>query len=79
MNPIKSDSYSNNVNNASTLMNIHLSNFIKDISDKFPNFSKLDTKSQFIWLMSSEDKILIQKVPFLLHNLNEERNGILNK
>ena len=79
MNPIKSDSYSNNVNNASTLLNIHLSNFIKDISVKFPNFSKLDTKSQFIWLMSSEDKILIQKVPFLLHNLNEERNGILNK
>jgi hypothetical protein len=29
------------------------SNFIKDIND---------TKSQFIWLMSSEDKILIQKV-----------------
>jgi hypothetical protein len=55
------------------------SNFIKDISDKFPNFSKLDTKSQFIWLMSSEDKILIQKVSSLLHSLNEERNSILNK
>ena len=55
------------------------SNFIKDISDKFPNFSKLDTKSQFIWLMSSEDKILIQKVSSLLHSLNEERNDILNK
>jgi hypothetical protein len=42
------------------------------ISDKFPNFSKLDTKSQFIWLMSSEDKILIQKVSSLLHSLNED-------
>jgi hypothetical protein len=47
--------------------------------DKFPNFSKLDTKSQFIWLMSSEDKILIQKVSSLLHSLNEERNNILSK
>ena len=46
--------------------------FIKDISDKFPNFSKLDTKSQFIWLMLSEDKILIQKVSSLLRRLNEE-------
>ena len=58
------------------------SNFIKDISDKFPNFSKLDTKSQFIWLMSSEDKILIQKVSSLFHtncSLNEEKNSILNK
>ena len=70
MNPI--DRYSNNVNNASTLMNIHLRNFIKYISDKFPNFSKLDTKSQFIWLMSSEDKILIQKVSSLLYSLNEK-------
>ena len=43
-------------------LNKRRSNFIKDISDKFPNFSKLDTKSQFIWLMSSEDKILIQQV-----------------
>ena len=29
--------------------------------------------------MSSEDKILIQKVFSLLHSLNEERNSILNK
>jgi len=49
------------------------SNLIKDISDKFTNFSKLDIKSQFIWLMSSEDKILIQKVSSLLHGLNEEK------
>ena len=55
------------------------SNFIKDISDKFPNFSKLDIKSQLIWLMSSDDNILIQRVSSLLHSLNEERNSILNK
>jgi hypothetical protein len=48
-------------------------------SDKFPNFSNLDTKSQLIWLMSSEDKLLIQNVSSLLHRLNEERNSILNK
>jgi hypothetical protein len=61
------------------ILNKMRSNFIKDISDKFSNFSKLDTKSQFIWLMSSEDKILIQIVSSLLHSLNEERTIILNK
>ena len=29
--------------------------------------------------MSSDDKILIQRVSSLLHSLNEERNSILNK
>ena len=52
-------------------------NFLHEINRLCKNFKNLDTKSQFIWLMSSEDSSLLQKLGELLIKLLSYKNNLL--
>ena len=50
---------------------------IDQIALKYKNFLNLDTKAQFIWLMSAEDTFIFKKVNELLVNLSEKKKELL--
>ena len=50
---------------------------LNSLQSNYKNFSRLDTESSFIWLMSSEDPFVFNSVYKLLQCLNEERNALL--
>lgn len=51
---------------------------VQEIGTLYPNFNTLDRESQFLWLMSCEDKFIIESVSSLLIKLNDHRNNILS-
>ena len=50
---------------------------IDQIALKYKNFLNLDSKAQFIWLMSAEDTFIFKKVNELLVNLSEKKKELL--
>lgn len=51
---------------------------IDNICFKYKNFKNLNSISKFIWLMTSEDTVIIQFVYKLLNSLAEEKNEKLS-
>ena len=63
---------------SATNFQIFVSTFLNNLKQRFNNSSGLDIKSQFIWLMSSEDIFILQKLRELLENLSSYRKVSLN-
>jgi hypothetical protein len=54
------------------------SEYIDYLNKVNKNFKSLPNKSKLIWLMSSEDNVIIKKVSLLLCTLFKERKSILD-
>ena len=59
-------------------LNTARNTILNDISLKYKNFNNLNTDSKFIWLMSSEDQFIFQKVYELLCSLLETKKIMLS-
>jgi hypothetical protein len=60
------------------LAEISLLSFVNFITDKYQNFQFLSNKLKFIWLLISEDRLIMSSVAKLLVKLFEKRYTLLN-
>ena len=52
--------------------------YLNFITDKYQNFQFLSNKLKFIWLLISEDRLIMSSVAKLLVQLFEKRYTLLN-
>ena len=51
--------------------------YITKLTTSFPNISKLSDEMKFIWIMSSEDPLVLSTLSKLLNSLFEKRRELL--
>ena len=57
----------------------HRQHYLDKISNNYKNFSKLSDENKFIWILSSEDKMIFNCLSKMLTSLFEERKKLLDK